>query len=191
MHAPPEGKAACAAALLRQRRRSLCCGLGLAGATMLGGCAAAGAGTTGGSAPGALMLDLRLVASAEVNPNEQGHPAPILVRIYELSTRDPFDTVDYFSLASDEKAALGASCLQVEELVLRPGERRRVQRKAAAGMAVLGVTAAYRDLPRTVWRASREVPQPHAHWFDAVLPTPVFRAELRLGARAVEIVVDR
>jgi type VI secretion system protein VasD len=191
MHPLPDCKAARAAAMLRQRRRCLCTGLGLAGATMLGGCAAAGAGAAGGSTPGALMLDLWLVASAAVNPNEQGQPAPILVRVYELAARDPFDTVDYFSLASDDKAALGASFLQVEEWVLRPGERRRLQRKAAAGMAVLGVTAAYRDLPRAVWRASREVPQPRAHWFDAVLPTPVFRAEVRLGARAVEIVVDR
>ena len=185
----PEGGAACAAAMGQQRRRclyaGLSAGLSLAGTTMLGGCAAAG-----GSRPGTLMLDLQLVASPEVNPNEQGHPAPILVRIYELATRDPFDTVDYFSLASDSKAALGASCLRVEELVLRPGERRRVQRKAAAGMAVLGVTAAYRDLPQATWRASHELEQQHAHWFDAVLPTPVFRAELRLGARAVEIAAE-
>ena len=191
MHATPGWKAAGTAAMLHQRRRCLCAGLGLAGATLLGGCAGAGAGAPGGAAPGKLMLDLRLVASDAVNPNEQGHPAPILVRIYELAARDPFDTVDYFSLASDDKAALGASCLQVEEMVLRPGEHRRLQRKAAAGMSVLGVTAAYRDLPQATWRASREVPQPQTHWFDALLPTPVFRAELRLGARAVEIVVDR
>jgi len=189
MSTPPQAKAARAPAMLRERRRCLVCGAGLAAAAMLGGCASSGA--AGASAPGLLKLDLHFVAAADVNPNERGQPAPILVRVYELSSRDPFDTVDYFSLASDDKAALGASCLHVEELVLRPGEQRRLQRKATAGMAVLGVTAAYRDLPQATWRASREVPQPQAHWFDAVLPTPVLRAEVRLRARALEIVVER
>ncbi len=189
MRAPSESTPLRASAMRRARRLCLHSGMGLVAAGMLGACASGAAG--GAPAPGALKLDLSLQAASDVNPNERGNPAPILVRLYELGSRDPFDTVDYFGLASDDKAALGASLLRVEEFVLRPGEVRRVQREAAPGMAVLGVTAAYRDLPQATWRASREVPQPRAHWFDAVLPTPVFRAEIHLRARAVEIVVPR
>ncbi len=165
-----------------ERRRWLVCSLGGAVSGLLGACAA-----SGGGAPPSLLLDLEIIAAQDVNPNERGQPAPILVRLFELSARDPFDVVDYFSLASDARRALGETCLGDEELVLRPGERRRVRRKAPAGMRVLGVTAAYRDLAQAGWRASHEIAPVTPHWYDAVLPAPALRARIVLRKRALRI----
>lgn len=172
---------------LQARRRYLCNGAGLVVSTMLGACASSG--STGSASSASLLLDLQLIASGDVNPNEHGQAAPILVRSYDLTTREPFEAADYFSLAADDKSLLGSSCLRMEEFVLRPGERRKVRRKASPGMAYLGVTAAYRALQDSIWRASCAVPQPSSHWFDAVLPTPVFRARIELHERAAAIVV--
>lgn len=168
------------------RRRRLCSSVGIAAAAMLSGCAASRTVGAEGDAP-ELLLDLRFVASSDLNPNERGQAAPILVRLYELAAAQPFETADYFELARDDKAALGNAMLRQEEFVLRPGEQRRVRRKAAAGLQALGVTAAYRDLPQSTWRACRQLQVPGSHWWSAVLPTPVFRARIQLLARAVEI----
>ena len=166
----------------RERRRWQVRSLGGAVSGLLGGCAASGSG-----APPSLLLDLEFIASGDVNPNERGQPAPILVRLFELRSREPFDVIDYYSLASDARRALGESCLGDEEFVLRPGERRRVRRQAPPAMRVLGVTAAYRDLAQASWRASRELPPVAAHWYDALLPAPALRARIQLRERALHI----
>ncbi|MDE2119117.1 MAG: type VI secretion system lipoprotein TssJ [Betaproteobacteria bacterium] len=173
---------------LRSRRLWLCSGVGVAASAVLSGCASGRAANADGDAP-AWMLDLQFVASADLNPNERGQAAPVLVRLYELSAPQPFESADYFELAGDDKAALGASLLRQEEFVLRPGEQRRVRRKAATGMRALGVTAAYRDLPQSAWRACRELQAPQSHWWNSVLPTPTFRARVDLRARNVAIQV--
>ena len=167
------------------RRRWLCSGLGIATSAVLSGCASGRAGTDG-DAP-SLLLDLQFVASTDVNPNEHGNAAPVLVRLYELASAQPFETADYFELAGDDKAALGSSLLRQEEFVLRPAEQRRVRRKAAPGLQALGVTVAYRDLPQSIWRVCRQVQAPQTHWWSAVLPSPAFRARIELRARAVDM----
>lgn len=171
---------------LHARRRWLCSGIGVAACSVLPACASGRASDAAAQNP-ELLLDLQFVASPQLNPNEQRHAAPVLVRLYELASPDPFESVDYFALSGDDKAVLGASCLLREEWVMRPGEQRRVRRGATPGLGALGVTVAYRDLSRADWRACRRVRAPQSHWWSAVVPTPVFRARVDLQPRAVRI----
>lgn len=161
---------------------ALCCAMLPA---TLGGCA--GASSAEPAQPARLKLELQIDAATDVNPDEHGRPAPILLRIYQLRSREPFATVDYFRLAADERAALDGTLLRQHEVVLRPGQSLRLRCSAAPAARALGVSAAYRDLPQALWRASRDLPRSDAHWWNAVLPTPVLRARIRLDARQVRI----
>ncbi len=187
--APRPAAAPDACAIAAQRRRWLRAGSAalLSGMlpALLGACA--GGSSADPAQPAALALDLRIDASGGVNPDAHGRPAPILLRIYQLRSREPFATVDYFLLAADERSALEGTLLRQREVVLRPGQSLRLRCAAAPGMRALGVSAAYRDLPQAAWRASRDVPRPGAHWWSAVLPTPVLHARIRLDARQVRI----
>jgi type VI secretion system protein VasD len=75
-----------------------------------------------------------------------------VVRLYQLQATDAFTRADFFALYEREAAVLGADLVTREELLLRPGETRPLDRTLAADTRHLGVLVAYRDLDRTVWR---------------------------------------
>lgn len=116
-------------------------------------------------------LDLKVVASAQSNPDETGRPSPVRVRIYELKDSNSFSEADYFSLSNADKTVLGADLLVREEFILRPGESRRIERKSHPQTVALGILAGYRDLT-TVWRLVLPLPEaPAAAWYRMALPS--------------------
>jgi type VI secretion system protein VasD len=105
-------------------------------------------------------LSMSVVATARANPDTRGRPSPVVVRIYELRTLAQFSSADFFSLSDKEQATLGADLLHREELVVTPGEIKQLKRKISADARALGVVVAYRDLERSVWRATQSLEAP-------------------------------
>jgi type VI secretion system protein VasD len=97
-------------------------------------------------------MDLSLEAAADLNPSPQGRPSPVVVRLYELRSTDPFGSADFFALYNDGTQTLGPSMLAHQELEVRPGQSLRIKRKLHPDTRVLGVMAAYRDLDHAHWR---------------------------------------
>ena len=64
---------------------------------LLGACA---------GAPKREKLDMQVSATADVNPDMQGRPSPIILHIMELSSTEQFDGLDYMSLTQPSGAAL-------------------------------------------------------------------------------------
>ena len=69
----------------------------------------------------------------------------------------PSKAADFFSLFEKDQATLGAEMVQREELLLRPGESKKLELTLAADAKAIGVMAAYRDLERARWRDVRVV----------------------------------
>ena len=97
-------------------------------------------------------LDLTLNGSDELNPDLNGRPSPIVLRLIELKHPVAFETADFFSLYQRPKEALSPDMVVLEELELRPGEQRELKLSIQAGSRYVGVLAAYRDLPESKWR---------------------------------------
>lgn len=97
-------------------------------------------------------LELQLAASDQLNPDINGRPSPIVLRLLELKNPALFETVDFFSLYSQAKVLLAPDFVVGEELELRPGERLELKLNVQDGSRYVGVLAAYRDLPETKWR---------------------------------------
>ena len=100
---------------------------------------------------------MTLVAGADANPDARGRASPLTVRVYALKTRGAFESADFFSLFEKDQATLGAEMAQREELLLRPGDTRKLEMTLAADVKAIGVMAAYRDLDRARWREVRVV----------------------------------
>lgn len=100
---------------------------------------------------------LTLVAAADVNPDARGRASPLTVRVYALKTTGAFDAADFFTLFEKDQATLGAEMVQREEMLLRPGESKKLELTLPADAKALGVIAAYRDLERARWREVRVV----------------------------------
>lgn len=133
-----------------------------------------------------LVMDIE--ASAGTNPDASLRPSPIKVRIYELKDAGTFVEADYFNLETADKVTLAADMLSRDEFILRPGEKRRIDRKSHAQTTAIGVIAGYRDLPNTVWRVTHKLKEaPDVSWMRALLPNN--RAELSIQLQPQGIVL--
>jgi type VI secretion system protein VasD len=104
------------------------------------------------------QIEAKLAAAANVNPDVEGKPAPVVVRLYELAAATAFGNADFFQLHDDDKAVLGADLIGRSEYILVPGETITVSKAVPAEVRFLGATAAYQAIEAASWRALTPVP---------------------------------
>lgn len=133
-------------------------------------------------------LDITISTAEDVNPDDQGRAAPIVVRVYELRSTTPFENADYFSLEKEDKKTLGEDMLVRDEFIMRPGDRQVIRRESNPAMRAIAVLAGYRDLPHANWRAvQKAAATPESAWYRAVVPNKKLKLDVQLQARAVQI----
>ncbi len=108
--------------------------------------------------PAPTRVVVSLEAVGDLNPDPQGRPSPLVLRLYQLKSTGAFDSADFFSLYEKDSAALGADLVAREEILVKPGESTLLERTLEDQTRHLGFLAAYRDLDRAVWRATVPVP---------------------------------
>ncbi|MDU8497661.1 type VI secretion system lipoprotein TssJ [Pseudomonas syringae] len=113
---------------------------------MLNGCSALSPYST------QTRVDLRLNADSQLNPDINGRPSPVVLKVLELRRPVNFENMDFFSLYQRTDQSLGQDLVASEEFELRPGERIELKLKLDHGSRYIGVLAAYRNLPETQWR---------------------------------------
>ena len=132
-----------------------------------------------------VKLDLSVMASAQVNPDDQKRAAPIVVRVYELKTDGVFNSADFYSLQDKDKTVLADDLVTREQFQLRPGEHKTIRTRADPATTAIGVLAAYRDLPNSVWRAVYPLPTaPDAAWYRLA---PKLKLTIDLDANAIKV----
>jgi type VI secretion system protein VasD len=103
--------------------------------------------------PPPAAVDLAIKASPDLNRNQAGTPLSVAVRLYSLNDRARFATADAYGLMSRENAVLGDERAGSEEIVVRPGETRKVTMAPKPGVQFLGVAVLFHDIDRAQWRA--------------------------------------
>ncbi len=104
------------------------------------------------------QLAASFVASPKLNPDSEGQPSPLVVRLYELTNITEFNAASFFPLYERDTELLGAEMKYREEIVMVPGETKEFKRELNMDTRHLGIIGAYRDLEGTTWRASIETP---------------------------------
>jgi len=110
-------------------------------------------------APKKERLGLSITATADVNPDLQGRPSPVILHILELSSADQFNGLDYVSLTQANGTALGASLLSRKQEILQPGSNRELPLELDPQTTVIGLVAGYRDIDNATWRTSVPINQ--------------------------------
>ncbi len=101
---------------------------------------------------------IEIVSERSLNPDIDGMPKPVLLRIYELRAPAAFERSSFFDLQDKDESQLGGDFVRREEFLIAPGERRIIERKGNPDVRSFGFFAAYRDLERSTWRASVDAP---------------------------------
>lgn len=134
------------------------------------------------------QLQLRIETSDNLNGDDRGRAAPVMVRVYELGSAKAFDNADFFNLHNDDRKTLGADLLAVDEFILRPGAGQRIERRSNPATTAVGVLVGYRELGKSVWRATWKLPEAHdAAWYRAMVPDRRVQLRVHVGDQAVSI----
>jgi type VI secretion system protein VasD len=96
--------------------------------------------------PAPSVVDLVVKASPDLNRNQAGTPLSVAVRLYSLNDRARFATADAYGLMERENTVLGDERAGSEEIVMRPGETRKVTLAPKPGVR-------FHDIDRAQWRA--------------------------------------
>lgn len=122
-----------------------------------------------GGMPKKKELEIRIKASAEVNPDLDSRPSPIILHVLELTAIDEFNRADYFSLTRDDAAALGSDILNKSEYILTPGTSTVASLELDPAVIYLGFVAGYRDIDSSLWRLSQEIKPGKTDWISLTL----------------------
>ena len=101
--------------------------------------------------------DLIINVSKNVNPDTSDRPSPVVMKIFELSSRTIFDTQDFFSLYDTPEKLLGPDLLKKDELELQPNSVQKYKMSLNRNTRYVGVVVAYRNIDQARWRAVIEV----------------------------------
>jgi type VI secretion system protein VasD len=126
--------------------------------------------------PEPTVAQLMIGATADANPDPSGRASPTVVHVYALQPGAPFAIGDYEALTGGELGELGETMKRIARLVVLPGEKTEKTFELPEGTAEVGVTAAYRQIEISKWRASKPV-APNA---VTVLNATVGANEIRL-----------
>jgi len=106
-----------------------------------------------------IVLSGDILVSDRVNPDQDGRPSPVTVRIYQLASVDNFKSTDFLPLYDDDETALGTDLVFKEEMEVYPGIEIPFQREWAGSTRYLGVMVMFRDLENSKWRAIASLPE--------------------------------
>jgi len=110
-------------------------------------------------APKRENMDMQISATADVNPDMQGRPSPIILHILELNSTEQFNRLDYMSLTQPSGAALGPDLLGKTQLVIQPGASQELPMELNPLTTAIGLVAGYRDIDNAAWRKSISITQ--------------------------------
>jgi type VI secretion system protein VasD len=113
--------------------------------------------TSCASAPKKQYLGYRVSATADVNPDLENRPSPIMLHVLELTDIDAFNRVDFFALTQNDVTALGSALLSKTEIILTPGSSKENTLELNPQTSYLGFVAGYRDMDNSQWRVSQQI----------------------------------
>jgi type VI secretion system protein VasD len=101
---------------------------------------------------------LTVAAAADTNPDANGRPSPVVVRVYQLKADTAFNAAEFFALFDDEMKVLGPDLIGRNEYTVAPSERRTMELDVSADAKFVGIIAAYRDIRNAQWRTIVQAP---------------------------------
>ena len=97
---------------------------------------------------------ITIVASADLNPNREGRPSPVLLHIFQLRDGAKFQGAAFDEVTAKSEQVLAPALLGREERMIQPGTTTTLNMLVDPDARLVGVVAEYADLADSQWRAS-------------------------------------
>ena len=115
--------------------------------------------------PPPTTIQLTVVGAKALNPDPNGRPSPVMLRLYQLGPSDAFANADFFQVIDQDKATLGPTLLDRQELAVPPDSRQTVTVQPKPDAKTLAVAAAFRAYEEAGWRAMQPIQPNKANSF--------------------------
>ena len=112
----------------------------------------------GSKPPPPTLVELTIAAGPGINPEPDGRPSPVILRVYQLGSIGAFEKADFFQLYDKENAALGTDLIGRDQVVLEPGASKTLKFELKPMAKFVGIMAAFRNIDQSEWRADAEIP---------------------------------
>ncbi|WP_434613468.1 type VI secretion system lipoprotein TssJ [Azospirillum sp. B2RO_4] len=107
--------------------------------------------------PPPTTIRLTVVGAKVLNPDPSGRPSPVMLRLYQLGPSDAFANADFFQVMDQDKATLGPTLLDRQELAVQPDGKQTVTIQPKPDVKTLAIAAAFRAYEEAGWRALQPV----------------------------------
>lgn len=107
--------------------------------------------------PDPTILELKVQAGKHLNPDIEGRASPLVVRIYQFTAIDKFNTSDFFAIYDNDTALLGQEIIFRKELELQPDTQQQLSLESKPEARYLAIFAAFRNLDTAQWKASMQI----------------------------------
>ncbi len=111
-------------------------------------------------------VKINLVAASQLNLDTQNHALPVLVRLYELSAAEPFNSATFRQLWRHDSHLLGATLLHRQEIIINPGQTLAVNLPANNNASYVGALAIFRRPGLSEWRTLIAMPTAFDRYFS-------------------------
>ena len=128
---------------------------------------------------------MQMAAADYLNPDINGQAAPVLVTFYELTTPMAFKQADYFALQNNAGAVLAGSLIDKQTIEMRPRQMLSHTLSMPESVRYIGVTAGYRNINQSKWRAVLPIPKKKLHWYSN--HKNIFRVQIALHSQGIEV----
>jgi type VI secretion system protein VasD len=129
--------------------------------------------------PPPTVVALTLVATSDVNAAPGGPGAPLVVRVYQLSSDAAFSGAEFFQLFQQDAATLKTDLVKKDEYILAPGQTKTAALNPMSTVTEIGIFAAYRSFQTVTWRATVDV-----------APNKTTTINVQAGAKGIVVKTD-
>ncbi len=107
-----------------------------------------------GCGGGTRDVKLAFVSTKRLNSDEEGAALPVMVRVYQLQSKDKFEQATFKSLWKNDKEFLGEDLLERKDITLHPDSEvvLDLEVETKKGANYLGVMALFRQPEGDSWR---------------------------------------
>lgn len=104
-------------------------------------------------------ISLSFAAQEDINPGPRGEPLSVLLRIYQLDSKQQFSHIAYADLVEDGSSALAGQLVDSHELIIRPDERKEIRIPMDDEADYVGIVAFFRNPVGEHWQQIEHLPR--------------------------------
>lgn len=101
-----------------------------------------------------------VLATAHINPEENGEPRPVMLRLYQVKTDIPFRNASFDEIWKSDEEKLGSNLLSKEELPIYPDSKKALVFERNPEAAYIVAAGLFRSPKGQQWFSSFELPPP-------------------------------